>query len=274
MTPLQASAKVQDPVIDTHAHVFTKSMPLAPAAWHVPAADADADLYIRTLDAHGIGFGVLAAASISGTNNDQTLAACRKHPRLRTTVIVAPDCSLQAMKDMASAGVVGVRFQWRHVADVPDLKSSEYRSLLRNVAELNWHVQLHDDAFRLPAYLPALEAAGVKVVVDHFGRPDTVHGIHGTGFKRLLRSIEGGRTWVKLSSPFRLLSEPLVQQAGQALLEHAGPERLMWGSDWPFAAFESSFSYDRALANLSELVPDPAVRHRISSETPLKFYFA
>jgi predicted TIM-barrel fold metal-dependent hydrolase len=266
--------KAKVSIVDTHAHLFTKSMQLVPDAWHVPPAEADADQYIATLDAQGVSFGVLAAASISGTNNDHTLAACRRHSRLRTTVIVPPDCSLQAMKEMAASGAVGVRFQWRNVVDLPDLSSNAYRSLLRHVAELDWHVQLHDDAFRLPAYLPALEAAGVKVVVDHFGRPDTAYGIHGAGFKRLLRSIEGGRTWVKLSAPFRLLSDSLVQQAGQALLEHAGPERLMWGSDWPFAAFEDSFTYDMALASLAELVPDATTRRRISCDTPLAFYFS
>lgn len=262
------------PVIDTHAHVFTTSMPLAAGAWHTPAADADAAQYIDILDKHGITFGVLAAASISGTNNDYTLEACRQHRRLRTTVILPPDCSLQEMKEMAARGVVGVRFQWRNM-HAPDLASGDYRQLIRNIADLGWHVQLHDDGFRLPAYLPALEAAGVKVVVDHFGRPDMAHGgIQGEGFQRMLRSIEGGRTWVKLSSPFRLLSESLVREAGKALLENAGPERLMWGSDWPFAAFESSFSYDKALANLKELVPDAAARRRISCDTPLQFYFA
>ncbi|WP_411886069.1 amidohydrolase family protein [Polaromonas sp. YR568] len=269
-----AAASQQGPVIDTHAHVFTTSMPLAAGAWHKPAADADAGQYIDILDKHGITFGVLAAASISGTNNDQTLEACRQHRRLRTTVILSPDCPLQEMKEMAARGVVGVRFQWRNMP-APDLTSGGYRRLIRNIADLGWHVQLHDDGFRLPAYLPALEAAGVKVVVDHFGRPDEAHdGIRGEGFQRLLRSIEGGRTWVKLSSPFRLLSESLVREAGKALLENAGPERLMWGSDWPFAAFESSFSYDKALANLNELVPDAATRRRISCDTPLKFYFA
>ena len=156
---------------------------------------------------------------------------------------------------------------------MPDLSSPAYKRFLRHVADLGWHVQLHDDAPRLPAYLPALEAAGVKVVVDHFGRPDIEQGIAGEGFQRLLRSIAGGRTWVKLSSPFRLNSEALVRQAGQALLEHAGPERLMWGSDWPFAAFESSFTYEMALESLNTLVPDDAARRRISCETPLKFYF-
>lgn len=52
---------IDAPVIDTHAHVFTTSMPLAAGAWHKPAADADAGQYIDILDKHGITFGVLAA---------------------------------------------------------------------------------------------------------------------------------------------------------------------------------------------------------------------
>ena len=194
MSAAEASAVPRGPVIDTHAHVFSTSMPLKDGAWHTPAADATAEQYIETLDAHGITFGMLAAASISGMNNDYTLAACHRQRRLRTTVILSPDCSLQQMKEMAARGVVGVRFQWLNVPDAPDLASSDYRSLLRNIAELDWHVQLHDAGFRLPGYLPALEAAGVKVVVDHFGRPDVEQGISGAGFQRLLRSIEGGRT--------------------------------------------------------------------------------
>jgi predicted TIM-barrel fold metal-dependent hydrolase len=248
-------------------------MPLKEGAWHKPAADADARQYVQTLDANGITFGVLAAASISGSNNEYPLQACAQHRRLTSTVILQPDCTLAEMKALAARGAVGVRFQWRHVHDVPDLASAQYTSLLRKVADLDWHVQLHDDGFRLPAYLPALEAAGVKVVVDHFGRPDTQTGIAGEGFQRLLRSIEGGRTWVKLSSPFRLQSDALVRQAGAALLQNAGPERLMWGSDWPFAAFEDSFTYEMALQNLHDLVPDAEARRRISCDTPLQFYF-
>ncbi len=261
-------------MIDAHAHVFSTSMPLKEGAWHKPAFDTDAEQYIETLNAHGITCGILAAASISGTNNDYTLAACKRQPRLKTTVILSPSCTMQAMREMAILGVVGVRFQWLNVPDAPDLRSKEYQALLRNIADLGWHVQLHDAGFRLPAYLPALEDAGVNVVVDHFGRPDIETGINGEGFQRILRSVEGGRTWVKLSAPFRLGSELLVKQAAESLLKHAGPERLMWGSDWPFAAFETSFSYEQAIASLHELVPDAAMRRLISNDTPMKFYFS
>ena len=268
MTPTAPAPRI----IDTHAHVFSMTMPLAEGAWHTPAAEADPQLYLHTLDEHGVESGILAGASISGTNNDYPLAACDRSPRLRTTVIVAPDCPLEVLQDMARRGAVGVRYQLRNVARVPDFASSEYRPLLRHIADLGWHVQLHDDARRLPDYLPALEAAGVNVVVDHFGRPDQEDGIGGKGFQRLLRSLAGGRTWVKLSSAFRLGSDALVLQAASTLVEHAGPERLMWGSDWPFAAFESQVTYTQVLNDLNTWVPDPVTRHRIAFDTPNLFF--
>jgi len=148
------------------------------------------------------------------------------------------------------------------------LGAPEYHTLLCNIGELGWHVQLHDDSHRLPNYLPALEASGFRVVVDHFGRPSQEQGLSCPGFQRLLRSIERGRTCVKLSSAFRLGSPQLAIDAAQMLMRHAGPEHLMWSSDWPFAAFEASVNYTQTPENLKEWVPDPVTRSRILSETP------
>jgi len=261
------------PVVDAHAHVWTADMQLAPTAWHQPPQEASIEQYVRTLDAHGVLFAVIAAASIYGTFNEYMLEACRRHRRLRTTVILRPDHPWDDMKALSARGVVGVRFQWRNVQDVPDLASPEYRKFLGRIADLGWHVHLHDDGARLPRYLDALEASGVKLVVDHFGRPDPQEGVAGAGFQRLLRSVEKGRTWVKLSASFRLPSEQLRVDAASTLLRHAGPERLVWGSDWPFAAFESSMDYGQAVGSLTRLVPDPAARRRIGCETPLQLYF-
>lgn len=261
------------PRVDTHAHAYTLATPLAPGAWHRPEVAAPIEQYLATLDAHGVQFGVLSAASLFGTHNDYALAACSAFPRLRTTVIVDPDCGMDAMRAMAASGAVGVRFQWRNVQPVPDLRGEPWRGLLRRIGELGWHVQLHDDSVRLPPYLDALEAAGVRIVVDHYGRPDGRLGVDCPGFQRLLRSVQTGRTWVKLSSFFRLQSPALATQAAAALLREAGPGRLMWGSDWPFNAFEATMDYAQALAQFTRDVPDPVLRRRIGSETPLQFYF-
>lgn len=262
------------PAVDCHAHVYTLSMPLAPGAWHAPEHAAPLGDFIATLDAHGVQRAVLAAASIHGTYNDYALEACRRHPRLRTTVILEPDTDDAVMQQMARSGVVGVRLQWRNRHDLPDLRSPLYTRWLGRIADLGWHVQLHDDSVRLAAHLDTLESAGVKIVVDHFGRPDPVRGVDCPGFKRLLKSVATGRTWVKLSAGFRLGSFELAERCAQQLLRHAGPQRLLWGSDWPFTAFESTVRYGRELDSLSRLVPDPVARRQIGCQTPDELFFS
>jgi predicted TIM-barrel fold metal-dependent hydrolase len=260
-------------LVDTHAHIYTMDMPLSGTAWHKPPQDARIDQYLAVLDQHSVGFGVLAAASTYGDYNDYLLLATRTHQRLRTTVIVRPDIDLSALQRMKDDGAVGIRLQWRHVANPPDLESPEYLRLLRHIADLGWHVQLHDDARRLAQPLAALQRAGVNIVVDHFGRPNTALGLQCPGFQAVLRSVEKGRTWVKLSSAFRLESPAASGLYADALLQHAGPERLFWGSDWPFAAFESSVDYQQTLDNFRQWVPNPDARRIIGTDNPLRFYF-
>lgn len=268
MPPLPQDA----PLVDAHAHLYTRDMPMTGTAWHQPTGDADLARYLATLDAHGVRFAVLAAASIHGDYNDYAIRACRQDKRLRTTVIVSPDTDLYTLERMQADGVVGVRFQWRNVS-LPDLSSFSYRRFLRRIADLDWHVHLHDDSPRLGPSIAAIEASGAKLVIDHFGRPDPTLGLACPGFAAVLRAVERGRTWVKLSAGFRLPTEAATQACAQQLLRVAGPERLVWGSDWPFAAFESQISYQDTIDALARWVPNAADRRRIGGETPLALYF-
>lgn len=272
-TPTGTGA-MEPPLVDSHAHLYTLDMPLDGTAWHHPPEDATVERYIDTLDRHGVKHAVLAAASIYGDYNDYQIRACRRHPRLRTTVILSPEADLYTMERMQADGVVGIRFQWRNVPAPPDLHSAPYRRLLRRVADLGWHVHLHDDGPRLPPAIAAIEASGAKLVIDHFGRPDPALGIRCPGFQAILRAVERGRTWVKLSAGFRLHSEQAAVDYAAELLKFAGPQRLVWGSDWPFAAFESSMRYQQAIDGLARWVPDPVARRIIGGETPLQLYFS
>src|SRR3954469_5029334 len=91
------------PVIDAHAHIFTRDMPFAPRAWTRPDYDFSAEQYLATLDAHGIAFGVIAAATFFGDNNAYTLESLQRHRRLRATVIVDPDIDRAALARMAGS---------------------------------------------------------------------------------------------------------------------------------------------------------------------------
>jgi predicted TIM-barrel fold metal-dependent hydrolase len=125
---------------------------------------------------------------------------------------------------------------------------------------------------RLPKILPTLEASGVRIVVDHLGRPDPRNGINSEGFKGLLRSIEKGRTWVKVSGGYRL--GPQSSDYARELVRVAGTDRLVWASDCPFVGHEGQFPYQATIDWLNDAVPDATARAKIFGETALKLYFS
>jgi predicted TIM-barrel fold metal-dependent hydrolase len=274
----------ESPVVDAHAHIYSADMPVSGTAWFKPENAFTAEQYLETLDAHGVRFGVIAGISIFGYHNDYMLEQLRRHKRLRGTAIVPPDTGLDVLENMKADGVVGVRLQLTR-QQLPDLAGDDYGLLFRRLAGLDMHIEVVVEGPRWPQVLPALEASGVRIVIDHFGHPDPQEGVDGTGFKSVLRSVELGNTWVKLSAPFRLTwaapglatrdpaSVILAREAARCLLQNAGPERLVWGSDCPFIGHESHVSYADMLDEFNQWVPDPAVRRRIS-DTALQLYFS
>jgi predicted TIM-barrel fold metal-dependent hydrolase len=262
------------PLVDSHAHVWTADMPLAPNAWFKPPGDAKVEQYLATLEQHGVKYAVLSAVGFFDDYNDYALEATRRHKNLRTTVIVPPTIDPYIMRMMKDDGAVGVRLQWFHMPRLPDLTAPEYRKFLRRVRDLDWHVHINQQAARLEEPISVLQAAGVKLVIDHFGHPPKAEGAGSKAFQALLRAVDNGHTWVKLSGGYRLDSPEIARDCARALLARVGPERLLWGSNWPFAAFEHAMRYEHAMAALKDWVPDADARRKIGGDTPLRLYFA
>ncbi|HEY8579301.1 MAG TPA: amidohydrolase family protein [Beijerinckiaceae bacterium] len=257
------------PLVDCHAHVYLRSMPMSGEAWHAPPADATIESYLATLDAHGVCLAVLAAASIYGDYNDYAMAAVRAHKRLRTTLIVSPEIEASELRRLRDDGAVGVRFQFRNVAAPPDLTSFPYRKLMRRVADLGMHVHLHDEGDRIARFIDPILDSGARLVIDHYGRP-TDSG--SPGFEAVLRAVDRG-AWVKLSAAFRQTPPERAPELAAILLRRIGPQRLVWGSDWPFAAFEDSVDYAQTLRAFAACVPDEAHRREMD-RAALRLYFS
>jgi predicted TIM-barrel fold metal-dependent hydrolase len=260
------------PLIDTHFHIFTLDLPTVDNPRHMPEEDISAERLLAAFDTHGVTHGVVAAATAMGTYNDYTLAKLRQYPRLRGTVTLYPDADPYIMRMMKDDGVVGVRLPWVY-RDVPDLDTADWRRFLRRMRDLDWHIHIHVGGQRMEPVLKVIDAAGVKLVVDHFGAPDPKLGLACPGFQRMLRSIDAGHTWVKMSGGFRLGWEQTRAYA-ETLLKAAGPERLVWGSDWPFLGHEGQVTYQQCLDAFAAWVPDEATRRRIGGETAYNLYFA
>jgi predicted TIM-barrel fold metal-dependent hydrolase len=259
--PTHAQPRAQQPaapLVDTHVHVFRQAMPLIPDPRHSPSYEFTAEQLEATLDEHGVKFCVVAAASPWGDLNDYVVQSLRTRPLWRGTVILDPvTTTRQELEQLARERIVGVRLPFIGLRELPDLESWEYRRFLYRLADLDWHVHLHLDGPRIPQVLPALERSGVKIVIDHIGRPDPVLGEKCAGFEAVTRSVEKGRTWVKLSAGYRLgeHAAPLARE----LCRRVGYERMLWASDCPFVGQEST-TYRSTIDWLAEAVPDPLQR--------------
>ncbi|WP_145960912.1 amidohydrolase family protein [Sphingosinithalassobacter portus] len=265
----EVSAAIEPPVIDAHAHVFTSAMPLVPTAWTKPDYDYAVESYVADLDAHGISFGVITAASLYGTYNAYTLGVLDRFPRLRATVMLDIDTGRSEIADLARRGVRGVRFQISPRDPLPDLTEFRFRRFLKRLADAGMHMELNLAGHQLAEMLPALD--GIDVVVDHFGLLRSEGEMEGVGFRAMLKAIEQGRCHVKISAGFRLPPDRLSVYAAR-LLQVAGPEHLFWGSDAPFVGAEDRVTYRDTLDTLYRIVPDAADR-RAMSDAALRFYF-
>ena len=239
------------PLVDTHVHVFRKGMPLIPDPRHTPSC-------------------VIAAASPWGDCNDYIAQSLREHPLWRGTAILEPSTSRHELEQLARDGMVGVRLPFISLRQLPDLDSWEYRRFLWRLADLDWHVHLHLDGPRIPQVLPQLERSGVKIVIDHIGRPDPVLREKCAGFEAVVRSVEKGRTWVKLSGGYRLGAHSAA--LAQELCRQVGYERMLWASDCPFVGVEST-TYQSTIDWLDQAVPDPRNR-RILDRNAIDLYFS
>jgi len=88
-------------LVDSHVHIFTTDMPLVDNPRHAPTYSFTTEQLLATMDAHGVAFAVIAAASPWGDYNDYTISALRAHPRLRGTVILEPTVERYILDAMA-----------------------------------------------------------------------------------------------------------------------------------------------------------------------------
>lgn len=244
--------------IDAHAHVFSRDLQLIGARRYSPEYDATLDQYLEHLQAHGLSHAVLVQPSFLGTDNSYLLAALKQAPQqLRGVVVLEPGISRSTLKDMAQLGVVGVRLNLIGKA-LPDFRDGAWQGFFRDIADLDWHVELHREVRDLPGLIRQLTPFGVKLVIDHLGRPDANAGLDQPGFGELLEAGSKGSIWIKVSGIYRLGGTPqqnidFARRALPLLEKSVGLHQLVWGSDWPHTQHEQSIDFATAVDQLQAL---------------------
>jgi predicted TIM-barrel fold metal-dependent hydrolase len=195
----------------------------------------------------------------------------------RGVAVVEPDVSASALQEMHAAGVRGVRV---NVVDVQSNKGvlplNQLRGLAERIAPQGWHMEFLLHVHEFPRLDQQLAGFPVDVVFGHLGYLPTQLGIGDAGFQALLRLLQAGRAWVKLTGPYRLSGSKLpyadVVPFAHALLD-AAPRQIVWGSDWPHVMVKGAMPNDGDLMDiLSTWIPDPSIRHQVLVSNPERLY--
>lgn len=259
---------------DCHTHLIRLDLPRSDAGHSLPQHDFLLHDYLSLLDTHGVTYGLLTPPSFYGTDNTLLLESLdAAGGRLLGTVEAAPTTDVATLASLRRRGVVGVRLNWasRQGKTLPDVSQASYRNLFACLRALDMHIELHLEGERHSEVLQPILDSGVKLVFDHFGRPEPVAGVQGDGFQSILRLVQEGRAWVKLSAPFRLRGAP-AQPYVDALLQAGSGAGLIWATDCPWVGFENDVSYRQCIDWLREWVPDASMQQRILVDTPRSLF--
>ena len=255
-------------------HIYDSRFPVAPTAKLRPG-NATVDDYHLLQKRLGTTRNVVVTPSTYGTANACTLdAMARLGPSAHGVAVVDTSVADSELKRLHGLGVRGIRFNLvQSGATTIDM----LEPLSKRVNDLGWHVQIHMLADAIVENADLFQRLPSPIVFDHMGRIPEPAGINHPAFALIVKLLDSGRAWVKLSGAYSntMVGPPYpdATKIAQAFVK-AAPERMVWGSDWPFAAFETKVHYADTVAALAEWVPDPAVRRKLAGETALRLYFA
>ena len=260
--------------VDTHAHVIglPPHFPYVSQRSYTPPAAPPRE-YMAMLDATGMTYGVLTQVSVHGTDNRLLAETLRNNNRrLRGIAVIDLDCPERERAALKDAGVVGLRINVLYGGGVGFGQLEDYAALC---AEMGWHLQFLVDAKDLPELRPRLAKLPVPFLIDHMGHFPTTRGIEDAGFKALVSLVSDG-AYVRLSGAYRNTVEgpPWRDTVPFArALAAAGPERCVWGSDWPHVAnWGVMMGVGELLDLLADWVPDAELRDRILVDNPHRLF--
>ncbi len=260
---------------DTHMHVYEPGYPIAPTAVTKPH-DAPTSEYLRVRKALGIAHTVVVQPSAYGMDNGCTLAAIKAMgPDTRGIAVADASVRDAELERLHAAGIRGLRFFFFPGGLVP---WESVAPLTARVQALGWHVIVQFDGSQMPEREAALKRLPGTVVIDHVGKFIEPVRTDDPSFRALLRLVETGRFYVKLSAPYETskVGPPNYDDVGalaKALVK-AAPERMLWASNWPYVgAPKERLPKDAWMLDLLlDWVPDEATRKKVLVDNPARLY--
>jgi predicted TIM-barrel fold metal-dependent hydrolase len=257
-----------DPKIDTHVHVLDPArFAYAEDTHYSPAGQelgTPAQL-VQLMQAHGTRHALLVGPNSGyGLDNGLLLDTIARHgDRFKGIAVVRNDISRRELAALKAQGVLGVAW------NVTFYGVDHYRDaapLLDKLAALDMFVDIQVEHDQLLAFLPRLRDSGVRVLVDHCGRPTVTEGVQQRGFRALLELGRSPNACVKLSGLVKFSHQPSPHDDARpfvdALVDAFTIDRCLWASDWPYLRAPSRVDYGVQLHLVKAIFPDAREREK------------
>jgi len=259
---------------DTHMHIYDALRPTAPGA-HNPG-EASIPMY-RAVQAHvGLERVIVVQPNAYAADNTVTLEAVRAlGPGARAVGVARVDTPDAEIERLSKAGVVAQRFFQLQGGAV---RFEAMAAIMARVHPFGWHANLQLNGAELPQWEAAMAALPGRFAIDHFVRFPGALSVDHAAVRSLLRLLDTGRCWLKLSAPYLVSRAEApgyddVGRLARRLIAHA-PERMLWASNWPHPSEpRDAMPDDRLLLEtILGWAPDAATRRRILVDNPAELY--
>ncbi|MGG5822451.1 amidohydrolase family protein [Falsiroseomonas sp. HW251] len=262
---------VPDGACDTHTHVFDARFPNGPAPYALPLASLGIHQAMRaTL---GCPRAVLVQAAPYGRDPACLLDALSRDASLRGVMIAdetVADATLAAWHD---AGIRALRF-----VEMPapsgtgrypgSIGVETLEKLAPRLRALGWQAHLWAAAARCAELLPSLMRMRLPIVLDHLAMPA---GADDPALATILDHLRGGDLWVK-ATLCRVRAPDADRRRVQERLVAANPDRILWGSDWPYVRMEPPPDAGAMLDRFLDWLDDDTLARRILVDNPARLF--
>lgn len=271
--------KLPPKATDTHMHVFDDRFPGRDGGPPKPPLAATLDDYRQLQQWLGLERAVFVQSAAYQFDNACLLDALARFTadggEARAVAVVGPEVEDARLEDMTRRGVRGARHMHLPGGAVgfDDLLAIDAR-----VRPFGWHMIVQFDGRDMIERSPTLEALKGDYIIDHAGKFLEPVGTDSPEFTALLKLIDRGNCYVKISACYETskAGPPDYADVGalsKALIAHA-PERMLFATNWPHvsAPIDKQPDDGRLLDLLLDWAPDEAVRRQIFVDNPARLY--
>lgn len=266
---------------DTHLHFYDERYPTSPDAVLKPP-DATPDDYRAVQEELGLERLVVVQPTTYGLDNRCQLAALADFGEQARGVMVVDSATDNAeLRRLHELGVRGARF---HMLPGGAVGWHELEPVAAAIVDFGWHIQLQCNGRELAARYDQLAALPTSLVIDHVGRFMPPVDVEDENFVALMRLVQHGSTWVKLSAPYESSERPISNHPTSAenhsdvlpLIDElvtTAPGRLLWASNWPHPGQDMAPAPITLANQAHRWLPSEALRDQVLCHNADEVYF-